>query len=268
VDVRCGTPEVSTSGAGSFSMEIRRQLRRQLRRLAIVRNARRLVLRVIGVDPWLRIDAAVPTEFIGSEYGGWYVATGLLPAKPRVLSLGVGTDITFDQALIANHSATVVAFDPTPIARQTVQDCGLQPPVYEYRSVAVSDFDGSGVFEQLVIEGKPSSCHRLAKSTNDGKLTVSVRSISSVIGEHFADRLDVLKMDIEGSEYEVIPALLSAGARPGQVLVEFHHRFQGRSPDDTRSVVAALRAAGYRLVRISDQGPEYSFVHERLLRTA
>jgi len=264
MDVRCHAPEESASGAGSFSMDIRRQLRR----LTIVRNARRFMLRVIGVDPWLRIDAAVPTNFIGSEYGGWYVATDLLPAKPRVLSLGVGTDITFDQTLIANYSATVVACDPTPIARLTVQSSNLQPPIYEFQSVAVSDFDGSGVFEQLVLAGKPSSCYRLAKSTNDGKLTVSVRSIASVISEHFADRIDVVKMDIEGSEYEVIPALLSAGARPGQVLVEFHHRFQGRSPDDTRSVVAALRAAGYRLVRISDQGPECSFVHERLLRTA
>lgn len=97
-------------------------------------------------------------------------------------------------------------------------------------------------------------------------MSVDVRSIGSLASEHLPDGIDLLKMDIEGSEYEVIPALLASGARPGQILVEFHHRFAGRGLGATLNAVQALRQSGYALVRLSDHGPEYSFVHESVLR--
>ena len=36
-----------------------------------------------------------------------------------------------------------------------------------------------------------------------------------------------MKMDIEGAEYDVINNLIETSVRPKQILVEFHHRFEG-----------------------------------------
>lgn len=243
-------------------------LRSALRQVSAIRRLRRLALRAIGADPRLRPDAKVPTELLGSSYGGWYVATHLLPAAPRVLSLGVGTDVTFDRIMIDRFGATVVGCDPTPVASATVSRAGLSEPQYAFIPAAVSDFDGQGTFEPVLEGGRPSGCYRLTRAGTgvDARIDVQVRSIDSIVHERFPAGLDLVKMDIEGAEYEVLPALLASGARPGQVLVEFHHRFPGRGVAATMSAVHELREAGYSLVKLSDQGPEYTFVHERELK--
>lgn len=244
-------------------------IRSAIRKVSVIRRLRRLALRVVGADPWLRTDARVPTQLLGSSYGGWYVATELVPASPRILSLGIGTDLTFDRIMIDRFGASVVGCDPTPVAAQTVSHSGLAAPSYDFMPVAISDFDGRGTFEPVLEGTRPSGCYRLtrARDGGDAALLVDVRSIDSLIRQRFPQGMDVLKMDIEGAEYEVLPALLAAGARPSQILVEFHHRFPGRGIGATLNAVQALRQSGYSLVRLSDQGPEYTFVHECVLRS-
>ena len=83
-----------------------------------------------------------------------------------------------------------------------------------------------------------------------------VGSIMRMLGH---DRIDVLKMDIEGAEYDVLADILSANLHIGQILVEFHHRFTSGGLKRTRDVTAVLRGRGYRLVWVSLKGIEYSF---------
>ena len=73
--------------------------------------------------------------------------------------------------------------------------------------------------------------------------------------------VDILKMDIEGSEYEVIQDLVKSDFRPKQVLVEYHHRIHNTSFDKTRHSIDSLLKAGYELFNISELGDEYSFVY-------
>jgi len=48
-------------------------------------------------------------------------------------------------------------------------------------------------------------------------------------------------MDVEGAEYGVLDDMVTAGIRPGQVLVEFHHHFAGIGLDETvRSATVSM----------------------------
>jgi hypothetical protein len=73
----------------------------------------------------------------------------------------------------------------------------------------------------------------------------------------------MLKMDIEGSEYEVLrddkTMQILEEQRP-QLLVEFHHRFASYSKADTRDIVARLRRAGFRIAWVSRRGEEVLFL--------
>jgi len=75
-------------------------------------------------------------------------------------------------------------------------------------------------------------------------------------------RINLLKMDIEGSEYDVIDDILTNNLEVGQILVEFHHRFADIGMKKTLTAVAALRAAGYELFHISPWCEEYAFIKE------
>jgi FkbM family methyltransferase len=218
-------------------------------------------------DPWLRLDASLTTKLIGTAYGGWYVATNLLPPQPRVLSLGIGSDVSFDAAMIRDFGASVTACDPTPIAAETVANAAFPTQHFCFLAVAVSDFDGMGVFEPVVVNGTPSGCFRLtAARSNPDSMTVRVQSLDTVIQTCFDGEIDLMKMDIEGAEYQVIDALLKLRWRPRQIAVEFHHRFPSHGLVATVSAIRALRQAGYRLVAMSDHGPEYTFVHQSAIQ--
>ena len=61
-----------------------------------------------------RVQVDCPTRSLGSDYGGWSVATTGLGPESVVYSFGVGEDISFDIALIKAFGMRVNAFDPTP----------------------------------------------------------------------------------------------------------------------------------------------------------
>ena len=87
-----------------------------------------------------------------------------------------------------------------------------------------------------------------------------VRRLETIAADLGHERIDVLKMDIEGFEYGVIDDVLAGSLRPAQWLIEFHHNMMHFVPEQTRRAVKQLEDAGYRLFAVSNVGHEYSFV--------
>jgi hypothetical protein len=70
-------------------------------------------------------------------------------------------------------------------------------------------------------------------------------------------------MDIEGSEYKVVPDILSAGIQIDQIVIEFHHRFVDNGMKRTRELVNLLNNHGYKIFAVSESGEEVSFILNR-----
>jgi Methyltransferase FkbM domain len=51
--------------------------------------------------------------------------------------------------------------------------------------------------------------------------TGQVRTISSLMAEYGHQRIDLLKLDIEGAEHEVVPSVVAATVRRTVICVEF-----------------------------------------------
>lgn len=69
------------------------------------------------------------------------------------------------------------------------------------------------------------------------------------MNEQKLDRIDLLKIDIEGFEYGVLDDLLAAHLNVRQICVEFHHRVvPGISRWRSLLSIIKLRQAGYHLV--------------------
>jgi hypothetical protein len=73
-------------------------------------------------------------------------------------------------------------------------------------------------------------------------------------------KVDILKMDIEGAEYDVICDLLNCNINVQQILVEFHHRFKDVGVLKTKQAIAELNKNGFKIFDISSLGTEYSFI--------
>lgn len=89
-----------------------------------------------------------------------------------------------------------------------------------------------------------------------------MRTLSTIAAALGSARIDVLKMDIEGAEYDLLPAIVRCPVPIGQLLIEFHHRAGIGSLKDTVNGVEQLRSAGFQLFHVSETSSEFSFLHK------
>lgn len=222
----------------------------------------RYVKILAGREPPLNRDVRVPIVRLGSDYGGWYIAPKYLQPGSTVYSFGVGTDISFDLALIERYHAEVFAFDPTPISIEWVRGQGL-PDDFKFHELGIASYDGEAAFE--LPEGHAVSYTLLGSDPAPGSVIGSVRRLRSIMAELSHERVHVLKLDIEGAEYDVIPDLATGGVPADQILVEFHHRLDGRAAADTLAAVETLRGLGFLVYKVSPTGQEVSLIHRSVL---
>lgn len=211
----------------------------------------------------VRTEAERRTVRCGSEYGGWNVAIDEIPGEPVVYSFGIGEDISFDLALMDHRpAATIHAFDPTP---RSIEWLGHQalPQAFQAHEFGLAAFDGDVDF--FAPRNPTHVSHSiLVGATGTGIATkVPVRRLQTIMDELGHARIDVLKMDIEGAEYEVIKDLTTSTIRPPQLFVEFHHRFPGVGVEMTRTALTQLHGLGYRVYWVSATEEEYSLVLSR-----
>ncbi len=217
--------------------------------------------RTSGQEPWLR-PTIWPVLF---QAGDWAVCPALLGRiKPVVYSLGIGDSIEFEALLVEEFDAEVHGFDPT-LTGESLLQARNAPAGFHFHAWAVAAIDDT---KQLyprrrhngtTIEGM-YTCVRQASVGSD-ELSVISKRLSSIMFQLGHENIDVLKMDIEGAEYEVLEDLMETQVRPGQILVEFHHRFDGIDKNQTLELIGQLTRIGYEIAFVSSTGREVTFVY-------
>jgi len=207
------------------------------------------------------VDTGVNTRRFGSDYGGWVLAHEKLDADSVVYSFGVGEDVSFDVDLIDTFGLTVHAFDPTPKSIKWVKAQNL-PDNFRLHEYGLAAFDGQVSFHPPDNPEHVSHTILQKESTKAQAFTVPVKRLRTIMEELGHGHIDVLKMDIEGAEYQVIDGICQSGIRPVQILIEFHHRFPMVGVEATKKAIRQLRGIGYRLFSVSaTSGREFSFIH-------
>jgi FkbM family methyltransferase len=209
-------------------------------------------------------QCVVPTWTAGARSGVWTVCPEGLGAGSVVYSFGVGDNVEWELALIAQFGVCVHAFDPTPPSVAWVRQLEL-PTGFHFNPVGIAGHDGYSTF-RLPQHGSRFNYHPVFTRMHEPgseDVTLPVRRLATLMAERAHDRIDLLKMDVEGTEYGVLDDVLTAGIHPRQVLVEFHHHFPGIGIDETVRTVQRLNDAGYRIFHISERGLEFSFLRTR-----
>lgn len=220
-----------------------------------------------------RRDSSAPALVrIGTEYGGWYCCGALLRPGRTAMCCGAGEDISFDLDLNAKWGMRVICVDPTPRAIRHVEaflaasrngqrmliEAG--PLHYDMNGFRAADFtfvpraawSTDGVLE-LFAPKDPVHVSYSALNLQHTSDSIRVRSstVASILSELGVRQLSLLKLDIEGAEYQVLRSVLGAGILPDQLLVEFDQINQPLTPlfwVELLRIIGELRGAGYRLV--------------------
>ena len=213
----------------------------------------------LGQELWQREKFKCRKIPLGHDGARWCVCPDGLGPSSIVYSIGVGEEISFDLEVIRRFGACVYAFDPTPRSINWLAKQSL-PANFSFHPYGIADFDGHARFLPPVDPAHVS--HTLvARQSPWPAIEVPVRRLSSIMRDLGHDRIDLLKMDIEGAEYAVLKDLLASRIPVQQLLVEFHHRWPEIGVERTRQAIRDLNSAGYRIFDVSPSGEEYGFLH-------
>lgn len=206
-----------------------------------------------------RIQVNCSRDFLGSEYGGYCICPENLDKDSIVYSFGIGEDISFDLALIQRFGLSVYAFDPTPRSIEWVKSQSI-PYEFHFYKYGIADYDGTAKFYPPHNFKHISHTLLYREETSRSAININVYRLETILNMLGHNRVDILKLDIEGSEFGVIEDIIDSNLNISQLLVEFHQRFEGVRLAEARSAIIKLKKSGFGIFDVRNDN--YSFIKD------
>jgi FkbM family methyltransferase len=222
------------------------------------RNAvKRRIFKAVVARP-VSLRNGCPTEHLGNAYGGWLAPVQLLDESSVAYSIGAGGDVSFDIALIERTGCVVHSFDPAPEAKRTAEQ--QTSPNFFFHNVALWTYSGE---LEMFRAADPSHMALSAvnlQQTNDS-IVVPCRTVESIRAEMGHERIDLLKITMDGAEYDFVPHLELSKWHTKVLVVNLQHN---RPVREAWALIAGLRDKGF--VPVARKAPAcYTFVEESSL---
>ncbi len=217
------------------------ELRLRNLRPAKVRNAlrRRWFERTVP-----RLDMAPAPHGIvelGSSYGGWMLPEGIVEPSWVCYCVGTGGDISFDLELIDRYGATVRAFDAVEGYVQEAARDGAGHERFSAHHAAIATQDGP-LRMQVTHDTGSRSVSAAGLYESHDYIELPGRTLPSLMAELGDSRIDLLKLDIEGAEYDLMAQLDLPAIGVKVFATQLHHT---GSVAQARALIARLREQGY-----------------------
>ena len=199
------------------------------------------------------------TESHGNPGAAFTICPDEINENSVVYSFGIGTDISFDASLIDKYKLNVYAFDPTPRSLDWLKTQKL-PGNFSYYDFGIAAFDGEANFFSPQNPGNVSFSMEKNTFVSSDSVKVKVLRLKTILNFLGHEKIDILKMDIEGAEYDVITDIVKSDIKIGQLLIEFHHRLISNGIKKTKQSIQELNDGDYKIFHVSDTGEELSFM--------
>ena len=140
----------------------------------------------------------------------------VLPPRPNIIDVGANIGIFSLRLLALKPGATVLAYEPLPSNFSVLHDnADLNPQVRDRLRVFQCAVSGKNESEQRIYfdPDKPNtptaSLIQSFAASNRKSVQVPTVSLDAIVEEHALERIHLLKLDCEGSEFDIL-----SGASP------------------------------------------------------
>jgi FkbM family methyltransferase len=181
---------------------------------------------------------------LGSSYGSWIMPGDVIDPSWTCYLVGAGGDVSVDLELVRRYGVTARSFDPVLDYVERAAHDGRDEPRFSAHQAAIAAVDGP-IRMQITHDVNSGSVSAAGLYDSHSYIEVPGRSLQSVMAELGDERIDLLKMDIEGSEYELFPELDLRSLGVKVFSVQLHHNGSVRA---ARRIISSLDEQGFDLV--------------------
>lgn len=215
---------------------------------------------------------------LGTIYGGWDIPKECeLNENSIVFSGGVGEDISFDLILQSMYKCKIFLIDPTIKSLKHFFECkDFFKEKINFTGNIQKDYldkikDVNPDFEKFIYINKglwyKKDELKFFKQTNPDYVSqslipnmfgnnydiVQVDSVKNIMNEYNINKIDLFKLDIEGSEIEVLEQMLNDKIYPRYLCIEFDLYIKGKDKEDkTQKLIRRLESLGYKILKNDD----------------
>src|ERR1700677_4510165 len=178
---------------------------------------------------------------LGSAYGSWIMPGDVIEPSWTCYLVGAGGDVSVDLELVRRYGVTARSFDPVLDYVERARRDGRDEPRFSAHHAAIAAADGP-IRMQITHDVRSQSVSGANLYDSHSFIEVPGRSLPSLMTELGDRHIDLLKLDIEGSEYELLPRLDLDRLGVKVLAVQLHHN---RSVRAAHGVMSALDRQGY-----------------------
>jgi FkbM family methyltransferase len=180
-----------------------------------------------------------------------YIVKPPICTNDVIVDVGCASEPDFSMFCIGRFGARCYGVDPTRKHASALGKLSLQfPDNFIYVPLAVVSEAGFLTFHESIKHDSGSVFDTHINMRRDETQSYEVRgeTLPGLLREIGIDRAKMLKLDLEGAEYELIDQSKDSDfAAFEQVFVEFHHHaFEQFSLSDTKAMVGKLEGYGFQ----------------------
>jgi len=214
-------------------------------------------------------------EKIGTKYGGWFIPKNIQLTKDSIIySVGVGEDISFDLLLQEKYNTNIVLIDPTKRAKKHYDEVNKYYKINKWNFTGDIQKDYYGLlyhlkpnFEKIKYLDiglwnektelkfyKQTNKNYVSQSLINGMFTheydiVKVDTLKNIMEKYNHEKIDLLKMDIEGAEIKVLNNMLDDNIFPEYLCIEFDLYLKGKDKlGETQNIINRLLSNNYNIL--------------------
>lgn len=189
-----------------------------------------------------------------------------LSPQSVVIDGGCSYQADFSIFLIRRYGLRAFGVDPTRKHAAALRELEAQHPGrFVHVPCAIAAVDSVLTFTESRTNESGSLLQDHVNVVRDDTTSYDVDAVTlqSLLKRIGVDTVDLLKLDLEGAEYELLGSVTSDQLRPfQQVFVEFHHHAVSRFQEaDSRRIVQRIMGFGFDAISVDDHN--YLFYRRR-----
>ena len=156
--------------------------------------------------------------------GNYLIKENILNSKSIIYSFGIGENLGFEKKIADTFKCSVYCFDPTSLAKNFMEKEKYNKTSIIFQPYGIWNVDGKIKFfyqDENNLNNSGGSITNLFE-TNKYDLLECFK-LSTLMKKNNHNKVDVVKLDIEGASIEVIHDFMNENINLNQIVVEFEY---------------------------------------------